>query len=175
MAAGGRPGTGTGFEASAISAYLSKLESTLGDDARKRIMRAAGKAAKEGALSAASDTLGPDRAMSNFRNGRVALGAGYDEAGWELTVNHRPRGLWMLAERGRKSSGPIYPRRNGRKARVLTKGRAVMTPQGPRASSTYGSSRGLRTFSMAAGRERTEGTKAAWQQLQSEFRRITRG
>lgn len=174
MAAAGRSGTGVGFEASALSAYVSRLESTLSADAQRRIMRAAGNAAKGAALSAAEDTLGNDRAMSNFKRGTVKLGAGYDTAGWELTINHRPKGLWMLAERGRSSSGPIYPRRSNRRSRVPVKGRAVMTPQGPRSSSSYRPSRGLRTFSIAAGRERTEGTKAAWRQLQSELRRVVR-
>ena len=174
MAASGRAGTGVGFEASMLSGYLAKLESTLDDDARRRIMRAAGGATKAAALSAATDTLGSDRAMSNFKGGRVPLGAGYDEAGWRLSVNHRPKGVWFLAERGRVRTGPIYPRRNGRKARLPTTGRAVMTPAGPRASSTYRPSRGLRTFTIAAARERDDGTKAAWRQLQQEFRRVVR-
>lgn len=167
--------TGTGFEASAISAYLRKLESTLDDDARRRMMRAAGKAAKDAALAAAETKLGSDRAMSNWRQGRVPLKAGYDEAGWTLKVNHRPVGMWKVADEGRKRSGPITPRLNGRKTRTPTKGRAVMTPQGPRSRSSYGPSRGTGVFRLAAARERAEGTKAAWRQLQDEFRRITRG
>ena len=113
--------------------------------------------------------------MSNFKGGRVPLRAGYDEAGWQLSVNHRPKGVWFLAEKGRTSTGPIYPRRNGRRSRLPTKGRAIMTPSGPRALSTWRPSRGLRTFTIAAARERDDGTKAAWRQLQAEFRRITRG
>ena len=168
-------GTGTGFEATAISAYLRKLESTLGEDARRRIMRAAGGEAKKGGLSAAEDTLGADRAMSNFKRGRVPLRLGYDEASWQLSMNHRPVGVWFLAERGRKASGAIYPRVNGRKSRIASNGRAVVTPQGPKASSSYGPSRGLRTFTIAAARERKGGTDGAWRALQAEFRRITRG
>jgi hypothetical protein len=175
VAAGGQSGSGVGFEASAISAYLRKLESTLDDDARRRIMRAAGGDAKKGGLSAAEDTLGSDRAMRNFKGGRVPLRLGYDEAGWQLSMNHRPSGVWFLAERGRRNSGPIYPRANGRKARRPTAGRVVVTPQGPRASSSYGPSRGLRTFTIAAARERKGGTDGAWRALQAELRRITKG
>jgi hypothetical protein len=175
VAVGGQAGSGVGLEATTIAAYLRKLESTLDADAQRRIMRAAGGDAKKGGLSAAEDTLGADRAMRNFKGGRVPLRLGYDQAEWQLTMNHRPSGVWFLAERGRKASGPIYPRAGGRKSRTTSAGRAVMTPQGPRALSSYGPSRGLRTFSIAAARERKGGTEGAWRALQAEFRRITRG
>lgn len=172
---GGRAGSGAGFGASAISAYLSKLESTINAEAEGRILRAAGLAAKSAALSAAEDKLGGDRAMSNYKGGSVALNAGFDTKNWQLDINHRPAGLWLLADEGRKRSGAIYPRRNGRKARKATKGRAVLTPFGPRARSSFKPSRGTNVFKTASARERDKASEAAWQALQGEIRRIVRG
>lgn len=173
MAQAGRAGTGSGFSASALSAYVRRLESTIDDDAQRRILRAAGLATKNEALQAAEAKLGGDRAMTNWRRGTVPLKAGFDVAGWELTVNHRPGGLWKIADSGRKSIGVIAPRRNGRKVRTSTAGRAVMTPQGPRALSSYGPSRGTGVFRLAAAKERAAAPAAAFQQLLDEFRRIT--
>jgi hypothetical protein len=82
-----------------------------------------------------------------LRNGGKAFGrplrAGFDYSGaTEIKVNHRPGSVWSLMDQGRRSSGPIYPRIGGRRNRRRTvKGRAVMTPYGPRASSSYGSAR----------------------------------
>lgn len=175
MAQVGQVGTGSGFGASALSAYISKLESTISGDAQRRIVRSAGMAAKDAALDAAETKLGSDRAMSNWKSGRVPLRAGFDEAGWVLSVNHRPGGLWKVADQGRQRSGPIYPRRNGRKAKMATQGKAVLTPYGPRALSSYGPSRGTGVFRLAAARERASAPQAAWKQLSAELRRITRG
>lgn len=175
MAAAGRAGTGSGFGASALSAYISKLESTISGDAQRRIVRAAGLAAKDAAVDAAETKLGSDRAMSNWRRGSVPLKAGFDEAGWTLSVNHRPGGLWKVADQGRQRAGVIAPRRNGRKTRTATKGRAVLTPFGPRALSSYGPSRGTGVFRLAAAKERSAAPAAAWRQLSAELKRITRG
>jgi hypothetical protein len=167
--------TGTGFSASVLSAYVANLESVLDADANKRITRAAGFAAKDAGLSAAVDKLGSDRAMSGYKGGRIKLGVGFDTGSWRVDINHRPKGLWLLADEGRKRSGPIYPRRGRRKSIAPVPGRAVLTPFGPRASSSFGPSKGTGVFKLAAARERDAAPKAAWRQLQTEFRRITRG
>lgn len=168
-------GVGTGFSASALSAYLTKLESTLDADANRRITRAAGFAAKQAALSAVEAKLGADRAMSNYKGGRIKLGVGFDQASWRVDLNHRPKGMWLLADEGRKRSGGIYPRNGRRRNYTPVAGRAVLTPFGPRASSRFGPSRGTGVFKMAAAREREAAPKAAWEQLQAEFRRVVRG
>jgi hypothetical protein len=169
--------TGTGFSASVLSAYVANLESVLDADANRRITRAAGFAAKDAGLEAAADKLGGDRAMSGYKNGNIKLGIGYDTASWRVDLFHRPKGLWLLADQGRKRSGWIYPRpaRGRGKTVAPTPGRAVLTPFGPRAASSFGPSRGTGVFKLAAARERDAAPKAAWRQLQTEFRRITRG
>jgi len=105
------------------------------------------------------------------------LSVGFDQGAkaTEVVLKHGPKGLWVLADEGRSGSGRIYPRTpGGRKARKGTPGRAVMTPQGPRASSSYSSSRGLGTLRKAAGRERVAVPKAAFQALQREMSKIGR-
>jgi hypothetical protein len=97
------------------------------------------------------------------------LRAGFDYTGvTEITVNHRPGGVWSLMDSGRRSAGPIYPRVGGRRnRRGPVRGRAVVTPMGPRVGSSFGPSKaphpGLinRTF----GRERGEATRAAHRQF----------
>ena len=54
-----------------IDAYLADLYRVVDDDAMRRISRAAGFAGKDAGLEAVTETLGSDRAMSNFRGGRV--------------------------------------------------------------------------------------------------------
>ena len=166
-----------GLQSAALSTYVGKLESTLNDEARRRLTMAAGLAARKAAVSAVEDKLGADRAMSNFKSGRVKLGAGFDVDGWTISVNHRPKGVWMLADAGRKRSGFAYPRSGssrGRKAKTTTPGRAVITPYGPRASSRWGPSRGTKVFAMASARERDAAPKAAWRVIQGELARIVR-
>jgi hypothetical protein len=140
---------------------------TEGSDAYKRVQMQAGMAAKnDAALWVAKQALGEDRAMSNFRQGRVKLGAGFDVERTDVVLHLRPAGAWVLADAGRKKSGQIMRVREvqrttragnvrTRKVRVVEGGRsggAVLTPQGPRASSTYGPSRGLRVIARTAKR-----------------------
>lgn len=117
-----------GAAASELSTLLDDLEP---------LQHAVGLFGKETALETVSKALGSDRAFSGLRR-RARLGAGYD-LGTPVILNLRPAGLWFLADDGRKRRGKITPRRRGGK-------RAVMTPRGPRASSSYGRSRGLRVL-----------------------------
>lgn len=134
----------------------------------KRMLNAGGRAGKEAALKAAEADLGGDRAFSGMRR-KVPLGAGFDDAGGtQVEINFRPAGLWRLAQAGRRSSGTIRPRRRGGR-------RALLTPAGPRASSSYGPSRGLGTFDTAVDRAQREVPKAAVQQFQTEVARAMRG
>lgn len=149
--------------------------STLTDSAATgRIANKAGMAGKKAAMDAAADDLGGDRAFSGMRR-RVQLSAGYDDAGQgRVQINFRPVGLWKLAEAGRRRSGPIYPRAGSRKGLGVTKGRAVRTPEGPRARSSFKPSRGLNTFSDAVKDARREVPKAAAEQFRDEIRRVVR-
>jgi hypothetical protein len=147
--------------ASDLAAFGAKLEKVVSGQAMRRVMSKAGAAGKKAALDAAADDLG-DRRFSGMRR-KVALSAGYDDLGdTRVTINFRPAGLWKLAESGRHSSGPIRPRG----------GRAVMTPQGPRAVSSYGSSAGLNTFTDANKDARREVPKAAAAAFRAEVGRV---
>ena len=133
-----------------------------------RLLRAGGMAGKDAALKAAADDLGGDRSFSGMRR-KAALSAGYDDVGGsQVQVNFRPAGLWKLAESGRQRSGKIVPRKRGGR-------HALLTPAGPRASSSYGPSRGLGTFSDAVKDAQREVPKAAAKQFQSEVARAMRG
>jgi hypothetical protein len=163
-----------------LSSYAQRLYQLVDDDAMRRIGRAAGFAGKDAGLDAARETLGPDRAMSNFKGGRVPLSVGFDQGAkaTEVVLKHGPKGLWILADEGRQRDGRIYPRKvSGKTGKAYrgysaSAGRAVMTPQGPRSASSYGPSRGLGTLSKAAGRERTAVPKAAFKALQIEMARV---
>lgn len=106
---------------------------------------AAGQAAKKAASTAAERDLGGDAAFSGFRR-RVPLRAGYDmDPGTRLTVNLSPKGLWMLANDGRRrrpASGRVYPR----KARGGLGSKALNTPWGPRRSVRASTTSGFGTL-----------------------------
>lgn len=105
------------------------------------VQHAAGMFGKVTALDQVTQDLGADRKMSGKP---VALGAGYD-IGNPVVINLRPGGLWHLADKGRKRSGPIRPkrRRRGRNGRPTA---VLVGTTGFRASSSYGPSRGLNTI-----------------------------
>jgi hypothetical protein len=150
---------------------LDKLEDP---QTLRRIANKAGEAGKKAALAEATSSLGGDRRFSGMRRG-AALNAGYDAVGASaVKLNLRPAGLWVLAEAGRRNSGGIFPRRGSRKGGVVIYGRAVMTPRGPRARSSYGKSRGLKTFSHTVDRAKREVPDAAAKQFTAEIARIVR-
>jgi hypothetical protein len=125
-------------------------------------------AAKDAGNQAVVRKLGADRAMRNFRTKKpIPLGLGFDVAsdGKSVSMNHRPSGLWVLADRGRYNSGPIYPRVNDRRGRKAVYRRALKTPGGFSSVLHYGPSRGTGVFQLAAARERDEAPKAAAQEL----------
>jgi hypothetical protein len=144
-----------------LADFGRRLEGIVDTGAKSRIMNKAGAAGKKSALDAAADDLGGDRAMSNLRKGRARLSAGYD-AGIGATTVIKFRGPWKLANDGRRASGAIWPKARGGK-------RAVMTPMGPRARSSYHPSRGLNTYDDAVKDARREVPKAAFRQLQAEI------
>ena len=146
---------------------------------QKAIANAAGMAAKDGAFIAARTTLGGDMSMSNFKSGKVELKIN-DDMGTKpgtVVLKHGPSGLWMLADKGRVRSGKVYPRKVARSSgRAYAKGteavggRAVMTPMGPRSTSSFGPSRGLGTFKRAAAAERALAPPAGFNELQRQIR-----
>lgn len=140
----------------------------------RRIMLAGGMAGKRSALDAATNDLGGDRGFSGLRS-RSKLGAGFDDVGTsQIRLNFRPAGLWKLAESGRRAGAPIYPRVGGRRGRRAVPGRAVLTPEGPRARSTVGAWGGKGTFTDAVRDARREVPKAAFRQFQAEVRRVVK-
>ena len=112
-----------------LADFGNRIAQIVDPAALQRISAKAGKEAKEAIEKAASGDLGGDRKMSNLRRGG-RLTAKVSE-GQTTSVDLTPSGQWGLAQSGRRSSGKIRPR-----------GRAVLTPRGPRAWSSYGPSRG---------------------------------
>lgn len=148
--------------ASDLGDFAARMLKITDPSALTRINRMAGFAGKQSALEAASDSLGGDRRFSGFRR-KVALSAGFDTvSATQVQINFRPAGLWVLADKGRRSSGTIRPRRGKR---------AVLTPYGPRATSSYGPSRGLNTYENAVKDAETTVPKAAFRQFQVEVGR----
>lgn len=154
---------------SGLADFGRRVELIVGKPAMGRIMHKAGGAGKKSALDAAAKDLGSDRRMSNFRGGRgPALGAGYDLKGTEVHLNLRPAGMWKLADSGRRSSGVIIPKRRGGK-------QALSTPWGPKASSSFGPSRGLGTWDDTVRDAHDEVPKAAFRQFKAEVSRAMKG
>jgi len=119
-----------------VAQITREVEDVMSGMALTRIQRYVGGRSKALALGHAAKDLGGDRAMSNFRGGRLRLGAGWDAMPSGIAVNFRPAGFWKLADEGRKRSGTIRPRRK----------KALATPDGVRSLSHYHPSRGLKTF-----------------------------
>jgi hypothetical protein len=142
-----------------LTAFANRIEKLTDPAMLHRVVQAGGLAGKKAALDAAARELGGDRSMSGLRR-KAALGAGFDRSGaTEVTINFRPAGLWILASRGRQSSGEIRPRARGGK-RALAGGGF-----GPVARSRYGPSRGLDTFDDAVKQARRDVPKAAAKQF----------
>jgi hypothetical protein len=116
----------------------------------EQISHAMGLAGKKAASDAAKADLGSDLRMSNL--GKSAkLSSGYDIKADVVLLHLRPAGLWNLADKGRRRSGTIRPRKR----------RALRTPQGARALSSFRPSRGLHTIDDALKIMATEVPKAA--------------
>jgi hypothetical protein len=154
---------------SELSDFGRRVEKIVGKPALDRMMHKAGAAGKKSALEAAADKLGGDRKFSGFRGGRgPALGAGYDIGGSDVTVNFRPGGMWKLAQTGRRSSGAIVPKKRGGR-------KAVLTPMGPRSSSSFGPSRGLKALDTAFDKAEDDVPKAFAKQFRAEVGRAMKG
>lgn len=154
-----------------IAKLARQVEDLASGAAQKRIVNAAGLAGKKAALAAAAKDLGGDRKFSGMR-GKTALGVGYEVEGFAARIGFRPGGLWKLAESGRRSGGRIYPRSGRGRRRGPQRGRAVMTPHGPRAASRYGPSRGLGTFSDGVKAARKTVGAAAYKAIAAEIRKF---
>lgn len=158
-----------------LSDFGRRLSNVTDSAAVRRILNKAGMAGKATALEAASESLGGDRMFSGMRR-KAPLKAGYDLVGSDtVKIGFRPAGLWVLADQGRKRSGRIYPRAGSRKGQGPVTGRAVSTPDGPRASSQYRPSRGLGTFDDAVTKARRKVPRAAANQFRSEVAKVVKG
>jgi hypothetical protein len=145
-----------------IREWVANVADVTSGAALKRILDKAGMAGKKAALEAAAQSLGSDRRFSGWARG-PALNAGYDLAGSDSVVINF-RGPWKLAEQGRRSHGTIRPKRR----------RAVLTPSGPRARSSYGRSRGLNAYTNASRKASVTVPKAAHDQFVDEIRKVIR-
>lgn len=166
--------------------FVEQITDILDGSAAARVLDKAGGAGKKSALEAASADLGADRRFRNLAR-KAPLNAGYDPAGpHSVQINFRPAGLWKLAESGRHTTGPIFPKGGTNRTRrgnakqfgklasfAAGQGhRAVKTPDGPRAHSSYKPSRGLGTFSDAVRKAQQTVPDAAADQIDAEIRRI---
>jgi hypothetical protein len=157
-----------------LADFANRVSRIADGSVTRAIATKAGMAAKDAALEAASDALGGDRKFSGMRR-KTALSAGYDTvSNTEVRLNLRPAGLWVLAQDGRKASGAIYPRRGNRKGATAQRGRAVMTPYGPRARSSYGPSRGPSAITNAYRQASKDVPKAAAKQFAIEVAKLAR-
>lgn len=155
-----------------VAQWVERVGKITDDAAIRRILMASGKAGKAAALDVASDALGGDRKFSNWK-GKPALAAGFDVgAGSEVDIKFRPAGLWVLAEEGRKSSGPIFPRTGRGKGKKIVARRALNTPHGPRSRSSYDPSRGLKAYSKATKEASRKVPDAAHAAFLGEIRRV---
>jgi hypothetical protein len=155
-----------------LAKWVDKVEQIADPSVVKRCLSKAGQAGKKAALDAASDALGGDRKFSGWP-GKPALGAGYDEAGGtSVDINFRPSGMWRLAEEGRKASGRIFPKSGRRKGSGATYGRALNTPNGPRAASSYSRSRGSKAYTAAVKDASKKVPDAYHDQFLDEIRRV---
>lgn len=131
--------------------FGARLITLTDQKALERVQHAMGGAGKKAATDAATADLGADLHMSHLRS-KAKLAAGYDLIEDGVIVRLRPKGLWSLADRGRRRQGTIRPRKGHR---------AVRTPQGFRAFSHYTPSRGLHTIEDALKIMEVEVPKAA--------------
>lgn len=133
-----------------------KLTKLTDKPAVARVQHAMGAAAKKAATKAVTKDLGADLRMSNMR-GKAKLSSGYDLDTAGATAHLRPKGLWNLADKGRRRQGTIRPRKKGgKKAVTVAPGK-----KGIRAYSHYTPSRGLGTVDDAIDLMRVDVPKAA--------------
>lgn len=132
--------------ADSLADLRRSLTGLVDQNATDELKHVAGQAAKKAAIDVAERDLGADAAFSGWRR-RVPLKAGYDlEPGSRVTLNLSPKGLWMLANDGRRAgAGRVYPRR-GRGAGIP---KVLNTPWGPRRSVRSSSTRGFGTLADA--------------------------
>lgn len=101
---------------------------------------------KEQALRNLDADTGGDRRMSNFRSGRVKMGAGYRLYGYEdakAVLKPRPYGVWALLDGG---SAPHRIAPKGRGRRVADRRKALKFGTGYAAYADHPGSTGKRTF-----------------------------
>jgi hypothetical protein len=120
---------------------LGRIADTLEGTSLRASMDRVGVMAKGELRGSATDTVGGDLKFSGWPRGGK-LSSGYEHTGpGQITVNPRPYGLWVVADRGRR--GAVAPKR---KTRVT-----MRTPWGPRTFTRanpmrIGSARGHRTL-----------------------------
>jgi hypothetical protein len=133
-----------------VTQYVTKLEAKLtSPEAVRRLKREGIKAATD-----AAQDVGHRHRLRNWQGRRLDAHEGNDAA--ELT------GPWRLFDEGRKSRGEITPR-----------GRALSTPEGPRAGSHYGPSRGIGVYRDASHAAQAKVPRAVHEEWQGVIRSAT--
>lgn len=149
-----------------ISAWVRNLNRSVAPPAVRRISQAAGLRGKKAATTVTKRRLGSDMAMSNFmpRGRKVPARLGFDPRSDGVDFNFRPKGVWVLANSGRKRAGFIESE----------SGRALTLPDGFRAYSAYYPSRGTGVLGRARGEVEDTVPSAAFKALQQEIRKVLR-
>ena len=113
---------------------------------------------KEQALRNVTADTGGDRSMSNFRNGNVRMGVGYQLKGTTnalAIVRPRPYGVWALLDGGSKPH-IVRPRARGRGGRR----RALTIGNGFAAYVNHPGSKGKRTFRRTPAQAKTAAVRS---------------
>lgn len=132
-----------------VSKYLDKIDAQVTSAAGlKRMQRAGSKTAADAARRVARS-----HRFRNWHGSRLDAREAADGA--DLI------GPWRLFDQGRRSRGDIQPRR----------AQAVLTPDGPRASSSYGPSSGIGVYGDASQAAQRTVPDAVHDQFQDEIRR----
>ena len=130
--------------------WFQEFRQVTGNTSMRRDSNAAGRGGKQGSQRGAARKVGSDMRLSGMPRARLTVG--YDTlTPRTVALNFRPGGVWGIAEAGRGYVfGPIYPKPGrGRKGGRPIPGRAVLTPEGPRARSNYGASPGSKALTEA--------------------------
>jgi hypothetical protein len=153
-----------------LNAKIRRVERALSDE---DMMNRVGLAAKKASLDAAERDVGADRVMSGFRRKNAKLNARYDITGASaVKLELYPKGLWMLANDGRRRIPP-----GGRVVPKVRRGggsKSLNTPWGPRRSVRASRSKGLGTLADAETDAQREAYRAASRQVDVVIRTVFR-
>jgi hypothetical protein len=143
---------------------IERMADTMSGASMGRILTDVGVQTRPIFETSAAEWAGTDRRLSGWPRAGV-MGVGFDVTPKALTMKPRPYGLWIVGDRGRRST--TIPKR---RARVT-----VNTPGGPRTflksdPLVIGSTRGHRTLTIARERAQDQVPRWIFERWQRELR-----